>query len=388
MTTETAAFPPIQRPFLFVALALAAGLFVQLSTSGAELPALFAVGIAMGISLYHAAFGFTGAYRRLFTEKDISGITAQLVMLATAMLLFAPVLAEGRVFGHGVSGAIAPVSVSMAFGAFIFGIGMQLGGGCGSGTLFTAGSGNSRMVLVLVFFCIGGLWGSLDQEWWTKLPSIGSISFGEKFGWGPAMAMQLAALGLIYLGLRKLGCENKRSLWWDSRFSWKTLLRGPWPLFLSAGLLALFNWLTLLIAGHAWSITWAFTLWAGKAAVAMGWDLSSTWFWSGGFAGRALNRSILLDITSVMNIGIMFGAFIAATLAGKIAPGTRIPLPSLLAAVFGGLLLGYGARLAYGCNIGAFFSGVASTSLHGWVWIVFALAGNYLGVRLRPLFKL
>jgi len=84
----------------------------------------------------------------------------------------------------------------------------------------------------------------------------------------------------------------------------------------------------------------------------------------------------------------MFGAFIAATLAGKIAPGTRIPLPSLLAAVFGGLLLGYGARLAYGCNIGAFFSGVASTSLHGWVWIVFALAGNYLGVRLRPLFKL
>ena len=89
-----------------------------------------------------------------------------------------------------------------------------------------------------------------------------------------------------------------------------------------------------------------------------------------------------------MNIGIMFGAFIAASLAGKFAPKTRIPLPSLLAAVIGGLLLGYGARLAYGCNIGAFFSGIASTSLHGWVWIVFGLAGNYLGVRLRPLFRL
>ena len=47
-----------------------------------------------------------------------------------------------------------------------------------------------------------------------------------------------------------------------------------------------------------------------------------------------------------------------------------------------------GARLAFGCNIGAFFSGVASTSLHGWLWIVCALAGTWIGVRLRPLFGL
>lgn len=45
--------------------------------------------------------------------------------------------------------------------------------------------------------------------------------------------------------------------------------------------------------------------------------------------------------------------------------------------------MGYGARIAYGCNIGAFFSGVASTSLPGWVWIVFALAGTAIGVRGR-----
>jgi uncharacterized membrane protein YedE/YeeE len=61
---------------------------------------------------------------------------------------------------------------------------------------------------------------------------------------------------------------------------------------------------------------------------------------------------------------------------------------SLAAAIAGGLLLGYGARLAYGCNIGAFFSGVASTSLHGWVWIVTAVLGNIIGVRLRPLLRL
>jgi hypothetical protein len=60
----------------------------------------------------------------------------------------------------------------------------------------------------------------------------------------------------------------------------------------------------------------------------------------------------------------------------------------LLAAILGGLLMGYGARLAFGCNIGAFFSGVASFSLHGWLWIVFALLGTWIGVKLRPLFGL
>lgn len=52
------------------------------------------------------------------------------------------------------------------------------------------------------------------------------------------------------------------------------------------------------------------------------------------------------------------------------------------------LLPGYGARFAWGCNIGAFFSGVASGSLHGWLWIAAALAGNQAGIRLRPWFSL
>ena len=54
----------------------------------------------------------------------------------------------------------------------------------------------------------------------------------------------------------------------------------------------------------------------------------------------------------------------------------------------GGLVMGYGARLAYGCNIGAYFSGIVSGSLHGWLWLVVAFVGNVVGTRLRPLFGL
>ncbi len=56
--------------------------------------------------------------------------------------------------------------------------------------------------------------------------------------------------------------------------------------------------------------------------------------------------------------------------------------------MIGGLLLGYGARLTYGCNSGAHFSAIASGSLQGWLWLAAAFAGNVFGTKLAPLFGL
>jgi len=378
----------VQRPYLIITTLAIAFLEYRFLLTGDKLSLLFPIGIGMGLALYHASFGFTAAYRRAFVNKDLSGVTAQIIMLAVAMILFAPVLANGSIWGHDVIGAFAPVGISMAVGAFMFGVGMQLASGCGSGTLFTAGGGNARMLVVLLFFCIGGFWGSLDLQTWQKLPGIGSVSLAAKWGWDVAVVGQLAVLALIYFGLRRWGASNQRPLWTKGKFRLAQLLFGPWPLLLSALLLAIFNWLTLVIAGHPWSVTWAFALWAAKIFTLFGWDPASSGFWSGGFQVRALASPILSDTTSVMNIGIMLGALMAAALSGKVAPRLNMGWRPFFSAIIGGLLLGYGARLGYGCNIGAFFSGVASTSLHGWVWIVAALIGNWLGVALRPGFRL
>jgi len=366
----------------YVAAALIAIMVVAGFVSGHGLKRLllFFIGVGIGLALYHAAFGFTAAYRQAIRDKDLTGVAAQFVMLILAMLLFAPVLAEGEALGQRVGGAVEPVGLSMAFGAFIFGLGMQLAGGCGGG--------NVRMVLVLLFFCLGGFWGSLDLGAWQSLPGIGSVSLGERFGWPQAITLQIAVIACVYWAMRRLGGRVHRPLGWHGEFTWDRLLRGPWPMLQSAGSLALFNWLTLLIAGHPWSITWAFALWTAKAAMAFGWDPHTSAFWTGGFQEQALRGPLLADVTSVMNFGIMLGAFLSAALAGKIAPVAKIGLRPALAAILGGLLLGYGARLAYGCNIGAFFSGIASTSLHAWVWIICAVIGNWLAIRLRPLFHL
>lgn len=348
---------------------------------------LLLIGGLLGIALYHAAFGFTGAYRRLFVYREVAGVRAQLVMLAAATVLFAPALADGSLFGNAVSGAIAPAGVQVAVGAFIFGIGMQLGGGCGSGTLFALGGGGTRMVATLITFCAGSFWASLHMQWWAGTPRLPSIALGDELGWSAAMTLQLALFAGLWLWLGRWGREPAQPAG-EATSPWRRLLTGAWPLLWGALALAALNWLTLAIAGHPWSITWAFTLWGAKTAQLAGWDPAGTWFWSGGFTERALGRGILADVTSVMDIGIVIGALLAAALAGRFAPPLKLPPRSVLAAVLGGLLMGYGARIAYGCNIGAFFSGVASTSLHGWLWIATALPGTWLGVRLRPYFGL
>jgi len=96
---------------------------------GLRQAALFLVGAGCGLVLHHAAFGFTTAFRVFVTVGDGRGLRAQMLMLAVATLLFAPMLAVGEFFGTPLGGAVAPAGVSVLVGAFIFAVGMQVGGG-------------------------------------------------------------------------------------------------------------------------------------------------------------------------------------------------------------------------------------------------------------------
>ena len=91
--------------------------------------ALFLIGAALGLVLYQSGFGFTTAFRVLATTGDGRGLRGQMLMLAVATILFAPMLASGEVLGTAVGGALAPASVSVLVGAFVFAIGMQVGSG-------------------------------------------------------------------------------------------------------------------------------------------------------------------------------------------------------------------------------------------------------------------
>jgi uncharacterized protein len=368
-------------------LALLASGFLFVGSQSMRQATLLLIGALIGVTLYHAAFGFTAHYRRMWLYRDVTGVRAQLLMLALATLLFAPVLAVGSVFGHDVVGAIAPAGWQVAIGAFAFGIGMQLASGCGSGTLYAIGGGSVRLLFTLVAFIAGSFWASLHMTWWQRLPALPALALGEELGWVLGVVLQLGVLTVLWI---VAGVWGRRSPLQQPRGArdWRILIHGPWPLFAGAVALAVLNLVTLLVAGHPWSITWAFTLWGAKIATLLGWEPMASAFWGGGFQEAALHASILHDTVSLMDIGVVLGAFCAAALAGHFTPRLGRPTRPLAAALIGGLAMGYGARIAFGCNIGAFFSGVASTSLHGWLWIAAALPGTWIGVRLRPYFGL
>ena len=351
--------------------------------------ALFLVGGALGIALYHAAFGFTSAWRVFIVDGRGRGLRVQMILLALAVILFFPFLASGSLFGHEVKGSVSPAGIGVIVGAFMFGIGMQLGGGCASGTLFTAGGGNARMLVTLFFFVVGSVLGTVNFDWWVSLPALPPISLVQSFGAVGGIAVSLAIFAVI-AGLTVM-VEKRRHGALETEpparhHGLQRLLRGPWPLVLGAVALALLNFATLSIAGRPWGITSAFALWGAKGAALIGIDPTAWAYWQTPANAKALTDSVFADVTSVMDFGIIAGAMLASSLAGRFAPSLDIPLRSILAAVVGGLLLGYGARIAYGCNIGAYFSGIASGSLHGYLWAVAAFAGNVLGVRLRPYF--
>ncbi|MDX6751673.1 YeeE/YedE family protein [Geminicoccaceae bacterium 1502E] len=369
-------------PLAGALLLLAAGAWLALDAAGPRMAALFLVGGLLGATLYHASFGFTSAWRRLVVERDGRGLRAQMAMLAVAVLLFFPALAAGEIFGQPLSGNLAPLGTSVVVGAFIFGIGMQLGGGCASGTLYTAGGGSTRMLLTLAGFIAGSVVATSHLGFWFTLPSLPPVSVVTSLGLGPALLVNLALFAVIAAVAWRI--DAKRGTAGPAGSSRPNLLRGPWPILWGALALAVLNFVTLLLAGRPWGVTSAFALWGAKILDALGGDVAFWDYWAAPAQTAALQASVWTDITSVMDFGIVGGALLAAILAGRFRPRLNLSRADVLTAIIGGLMLGYGARLAYGCNIGAYFSGIASGSLHGWLWLVAAFAGSWVGTRLRP----
>jgi len=382
--------PPPQRGALAIGLVIAVLLGVAtFAVSGWRMVVLYVIGLAFGLVLFHARFGFTSAWRQLVSVGQGHALRAHMLMLAVACALFAPLLASGFGFGVEPSGNVAPVGVSVAVGAFLFGIGMQIGGSCASGTLYNVGGGQTAIVFTLGGFLVGSVLGAWHFPFWTAdMPNASGVSLADSLGFGGALAVSLAVMGIIagvsvLIGRRKQPPQVGRP---PAAGGLKRLLRGSWPLWAAAIALGLLNAITLVVRGSPWGITSAFALWGSKIAQGVGIDVSEWSYWSAPDNAQDLANPVLMHSTSVMDFGIILGAMVAASAAGSFVWKRRVPGRVIAGALIGGVLMGYGARIAYGCNIGAYFGGIASFSLHGWLWMIIAILGTYLGLKARPLF--
>jgi uncharacterized membrane protein YedE/YeeE len=330
--------------------------------------ALLLVGVGMGAALAGARFGFTTGWRNLIERRDPRGVTGQVLLLALASLAALPLL--GR-FSE-LHAALGPPSVSLLVGAFVFGLTMQIADGCGSGTLYKAGLGVPLNMAILPLFALGSFLGSVHLDKWLSLGQIEPVSLAAEFGTGGAMALTLGLLALVLLAVRAwVGAGQP---WLERRWAW------------GAAALAVLATLNLLLAGQPWGVVYGFGLWAAKLSTAL--DLfapAANPFWSQAGNAQRLGQTVLMDVTTITNIGILGGALWVSTQAARTNP----PLTPRQWAVglAAGFVMGYSSRLAFGCNIGAMLSGISTGSLHGWLWAPLAFAGTLIGVRVRRHYK-
>src|SRR5882724_8993018 len=150
--TPAAELPRRDWPFLIAAVLGTAVLIALVWLDGQPASAALIIGgFGLGVAFLKTEFSFTAAWRRFLVKGEAGGLLAALLLIAVAACVVVPVAALVPGFG----GAIAPIGPSLIVGAFVFGIGMQLGNGCGSGTLYTAGGGSGRMLITLALFIAG-----------------------------------------------------------------------------------------------------------------------------------------------------------------------------------------------------------------------------------------
>ena len=353
-------------PIAAVVLALFGWLLWSVSSRQAL---LLLVGVGLGWGLAAARFGFTTGWRILVEQRDPSGVYGQIILLALLAAVSMPMLAH---FPE-THAALGPPSISLLVGAFVFGLCMQIADGCGSGTLCKAGLGVPLNMGILPLFALGSFLGSVHLNGWLALGATEPVGLVQSFGATGALLATLAALTMVAVAV---------GLWSGQRFS---LRRMPRRWVWGAVVLALFAALNLLIAGQPWGVVYGFGLWAAKGATALGlFDPTQNAFWSDPGHAQRLSQTLLLDVTSITNIGILAGALWVAPKR----PQDARPLTSAqwTIGLLAGFVLGYSSRLAFGCNVGAMVSGISTGSLHGWIWVPMAFLGTLIGIRVRRRF--
>jgi uncharacterized membrane protein YedE/YeeE len=165
---------PVDRVPLLIAALGAAALTAYVWTShGAKPGVLLLLGVGLGIALFHSRFGFTSAWRQLVAVGNGTGLRAHALLLGTTATLFALIIGTGTgLFGSQPQPSGGDLGIALIAGAFLFGIGMQLGGACASGTLFAVGSGQSTIALTLGGFIIGSVLYTWQYDLVDDLPDV------------------------------------------------------------------------------------------------------------------------------------------------------------------------------------------------------------------------
>ncbi|MGQ0569459.1 MAG: YeeE/YedE family protein [Armatimonadota bacterium] len=361
---------------------------------------IFAVlGLGFGIALQRSRFCFNAAFRDLFQFR--SGRTMKGVIVGMAVATAGFGLHMYNLLPNPFLGPIAPeahatpLSLALIAGGVLFGIGMVLAGGCVSGSIYRMGEGYVASWVSFGGLLVGLLLASHTWNWWWLhfIRHAPIVWFPRYLGYGGAVALTLSGLLAAYLlvlwieSRGGVGVQEHSPLSPAATFDEKVrgvfhsvFVRG-WPATVGGVVVGLLSILAYN-AHMPWRVVGELSRWANGAASLVGLgpgrlqgteELAACTLTVGGG---------LLTHTLLLNVGLFGGSLIAALLAHEF----KLRLPRRRARYLqsggGGLVMGYGAGIALGCTVGAFFSAIPSLALNGWLFAGALAPGAWLGLQL------
>ena len=138
--------------------------------------------------------------------------------------------------------------------------------------------------------------------------------------------------------------------------------------------------MALCMVGSTWGVSGALGTWGSMFLGLFGIDTATV------FNNNTSNYSFFANQASITDIGLLLGASIACLLAAQWKIRNIKHYKQALAAIIGGLLMGVGAKMAGGCNIGGLFSQLPQFSLAAWLFLLFVFLGATVGGKLLKFF--
>jgi hypothetical protein len=337
------------------------------------------VGLLLGWVLQRGRFCMNTAFRDTIFIKEMTLLRAYVVALMVS-IVGANLLDH---FGIITLARQPFFPFAQIIGGFVFGLGIVLAGGCGSGIWYRAGEGQiASFVAIIGFFA--GIVTTIDgvlKPLHTKLMSVSIPIGGENapglwhllpVGDGPMVKWGTIAV-LVIVGFIFIQKDKPFSLGKQKGYYWS--LTG-----LLVGLVSVLAfWASYKYGGFARGISFTtptrelfYTIFQGtshsrffpnKELTYLGYTISTTW---GIF----------------FLVGVPLGAYLSAR--GFKEFSWKSPPAKEILTVFGGsLMMGFGASTALGCNMGQGITGFSTLSIGSIAATIAILLGNWTMVYFK-----
>ncbi|MGT2799196.1 YeeE/YedE family protein [Streptococcus marmotae] len=377
------------------------------------------IGAGLGYTLSRGYTGFAGSVNRAYRTGSTRLMRTMMMMFFITCLLSAAFLFNVDASTYDLW--VNPINWGLLLGGILFGFGMTFSSCCASGVLTDLVTALPRGLLTLIFFCLGVFIGFpiqnsaswIQKSWVTSetgeklyggvyLPDL--FKFDGLDGYLGALVLTGILCLLVIWMAHRYEARRKQDGTYSGHFGEKIqdmevnevateapitvgdwydrLFVKAWSLRTAAVVLAILFTLLMGITKAGWGASTPYGLWFGQVLLLFGVDASSlasfTLMPEKAFTTPFLNHPI-----SVQNLGIVFGTIIFLLTSGtftKVCKSElRITKKQAFFYILGGFLMGFGTRLANGCNVGALFTPIANFSLSGWIFLIFLVSGGILG---------